>query len=115
MLHQRLEEIPDAIEEVYEKMWQTFDSRNCVYKKEAFESFKFILKEELSLLEYMIRVDQSLQKTYFVDAKRLLPGEIVQKCHDKKQHIQLRTSGFFEISRAIRDSFDKEPFKEPFG
>ncbi|KAL2045888.1 hypothetical protein ABVK25_011991 [Lepraria finkii] len=102
MLLQRLEEIPDEVEQVYQKMWNTFDTRNRVYKDEAMQYFAIILKREISLLEFMVATDKDLQNIYLAEAKRLPPEALIQKCHDKRVHLQARAAGFLEVSGAGR-------------
>lgn len=112
-LVQRLKEIPDEMEQVYEKMWKSLDeSRNRVYRDEAMQYFAIILKREMSLLEFMTTMDRNLQTMDFKQVKRLPLAKLIQKCHDKRVHIQVRSVGFLEVSKAARELDELDPLAE---
>ncbi|KAI4246125.1 MAG: hypothetical protein L6R40_002077 [Gallowayella cf. fulva] len=107
---QRLEACPGKVEEIYERMWKRYQGDLQLYKEDAAYYFRLILFRELSLLQFSISVNKTLQKVFQISTSHVEESEIVSMCKRTRAHVTTRTSGLLEIEGKKAN----EPCVEPF-
>ena len=108
-LFQRVEETPEDVERLYDRMWGKCQK---LYMQDATRYFQLILQCEMSLLEFTIATSSDIQNVYLDNGGNVSDAEIIQRCRERRVHLLTRCVGFLEISSS-RTRARPEPLQDP--
>ena len=112
-LNRRLEEIPEDLEKLYQKLWKRIFSQNRSYREDATCYFRLILDREMSLLEFTVATALSAQGTSLSAIADTSLEELLEKCHERRVHIAAKCAGLLEVTSTKPISTKSGPFTCP--
>jgi hypothetical protein len=113
MLKYRLYLLPKGIESLYMHMWSRIAEDQKLYRDEAARYFRIALKEEMSLLQFLVATNNDLQLA-LLDPRSTPPsiGEIVSMCKNVEVRILACCAGLLEVDHFERRETNKYEKKE---
>ena len=109
ILFQRVEETPEGVESLYDRMWARCPK---LYQQDAMHYFQLVLERKMSLLEFTIATSSDIQSAYLDNGGNVSDAEIIQRCRERRVHLMARCVGFLEIF-PTRPEYLVGPLKQP--
>jgi hypothetical protein len=106
-MEHRLHLLPKGIENLFTVMWSRLGEDQKLYHKEAALYFRLILKQEMSLLQFLIATNKNLQSD-LLDLTSTPPGteDFISMCEKVEDRVLTRCAGLLEVDHLDGDETD---------
>ena len=105
----RIEELPDEMQQLYLQMWKRINKDENRYRKEATTYFSYMRFFPMSLFQMLVALNRPLQDIYLKSVKPQSPASIAPDCKSLESRISSRCAGLLELKI---DHSPSEPWEE---
>ncbi|KAL9624250.1 MAG: hypothetical protein Q9160_001497 [Pyrenula sp. 1 TL-2023] len=97
VLLERLEELPNGMEQLYHQMWSRLNSDEERYREEASVYFSFSDYFPLPLFELLVAVNEDIRLSYLSKLKPRAIQVVLKECEVLKTRVSTRCAGLLEV------------------
>ena len=93
----RIEELPDEMQQLYLEMWKRLNGDQQRYRDEAATYFSYMEFFPMSLFEMLVALNSPLQEIYVQTFEPQDPGDLARRCERLKTRMFSRCAGLLEV------------------